>query len=93
MQLKKFQKMSKAEFVVFCLMAISSGMVIAIGGVSALLANAIYGVFGKLIGGVLFTLGIYAIIVYEMRLFTGMVSTIPTLGIKNSAAVLFSEIM
>ena len=83
MQLKKFEKMSKAELVVFCLMAISSGTVIAIGGVSSLLANAIYGVLGKLIGGVLFTLGIYAIIVYEMRLFTGMVSNIPTLGVKN----------
>ena len=76
--------MSKAEVLVFCLMAISSGVVIGIGGVSSLLANSLYGAWGKLIGGALFSLGIYAIVVYEMRLFTGMVSDIPTIGLKNS---------
>ena len=84
MQLKKFERMSKAEVLVFCLMAISSGVVIGIGGVSSLLANSLYGAWGKLIGGALFSLGIYAIVVYEMRLFTGMVSDIPTIGLKNS---------
>ena len=84
MQLKKFKRMSKAEVLVFCLMAISSGVVIGIGGVSSLLANSLYGAWGKLIGGALFSLGIYAIVVYEMRLFTGMVSDIPTIGLKNS---------
>ena len=84
MQLKKFEKISKAEVLVFCLMAISSGVVIGIGGVSSLLANCLYGAWGKLVGGALFSLGIYAIVVYEMRLFTGMVSDIPTIGLKNS---------
>lgn len=83
MQLKKFEKMSKTEVLTFCLMAISSGVVIGIGGVSSLLANCLYGAWGKLIGGALFSLGIYAIVVYEMRLFTGMVSDIPTIGLKN----------
>ncbi len=84
MQLRKFEKMSKAEVLVFCLMAISSGVVIGIGGVSSLLANSLYGAWGKLVGGALFSLGIYAIVAYEMRLFTGMVSDIPTIGLKNS---------
>ena len=83
MRLKRFEKMSKTEVLTFCLMAISSGVVIGIGGVSSLLANCLYGAWGKLIGGALFSLGIYAIVVYEMRLFTGMVSDIPTIGLKN----------
>lgn len=84
MHLKKFEKMSRAELLVFCLMAISSGVVIGIGGVSSLLANSLYGDYGRLIGGALFSLGIYAIVAYEMRLFTGMVADIPVLGLKNS---------
>lgn len=84
MKLKKFEKMTKAEVLVFCLMAISSGCVIGIGGAASLLANALFGDWGRLIGGCLFSLGIYAIVTYEMRLFTGMVADIPTIGLKNS---------
>jgi formate/nitrite transporter FocA (FNT family) len=83
MALKKFKKMAGAEFLVFCLMAISSGMIIGIGGASSLLANSLFGVAGKLIGACMFSLGIYAIVVFEMRLFTGMIADIPTLGVKN----------
>lgn len=83
MQLKNFEKMSGTEVLVFCLMAVASGVVIGIGGVSSLLALSLYGDWGRLVGGALFSLGIYAIVTYEMRLFTGMVSDIPSLGLKN----------
>lgn len=84
MQSIKFEKMTKAQVLVFCLMAISSGCVIGIGGASSLLAISLLGDWGRLIGGCLFSLGIYAIVTYEMRLFTGMVADIPTIGWKNS---------
>ena len=82
--MKRFEKMRKSEFAVFVLLAISSGMIIGIGGAAALLANHLYGAWGKLVGACLFTLGIYAIVVYEMRLFTGMVSALPQMGLRNS---------
>ncbi len=82
--MKQFEKMTKGEFAVFFLMAICSGLVIGIGGTASLLANNLFGDWGKLIGGLLFSLGIFAIVVYEMRLFTGMVADIPKMGWKNS---------
>ena len=81
--MKKFEKMGFWEAVVFFLMAICAGAIIGIGGAASLLANALLGVEGKIIGATLFSLGIYAIVVFEMRLFTGMIADIPTLGVKN----------
>lgn len=77
------KKMTKAEVVYFLLMAFSSGVVIGIGGVASLLANNIYGTAGRLIGAALFTVGIYSIVMFEMKLFTGMVASIPKMGVKN----------
>lgn len=81
--MKKFEKMTAWEFAVFFLMAICAGAIIGIGGASSLLANALLGVEGRILGATLFSLGIYAILVFEMRLFTGMIADIPTLGVKN----------
>jgi len=83
MTFRKFKKMTGTELLVFCLMALSSGMVIGIGGASSLLANSLFSSAGKLIGACLFSLGIYAIVVFEMKLFTGMIADMPTLGVKN----------
>ena len=82
--MKNWEKMTKKEFAVFILLAISSGMIIGISGAASLLANNLYGVWGRLVGACLFTLGMYVIVVYEMRLFTGMVSAIPKMGVKNT---------
>ena len=81
--MKEMQKFTKLEVLYFVLMAFSSGLVIGIGGVSSLLANVLYGNAGRLIGAALFTVGIYAIVMFEMKLFTGMVASIPTMGVKN----------
>lgn len=83
MALKKFEKMTRIEFLSFALMAIASGMIIGIGGAAFLLSTNLFGVAGKLIGACMFSLGIYAIVVFEMRLFTGLIADIPTLGVKN----------
>ncbi len=82
--MKRFEKMTKNEVVLFILMSVCSGIMIGIGGTASLLSLGLFGIWGKLIGSVLFSLGIYAILTYEMRLFTGMVASIPKMGFKNT---------
>lgn len=82
--MKALEKMSKQEVILFVLMSICSGIMIGIGGTAFLLALELFGIWGKLIGSFLFSLGIYSILTYEMRLFTGMVASIPKMGLKNT---------
>lgn len=81
--MKEFKKMTKLQLLVFFLMAICSGTAIGIGATASLLANNLYGTWGKLIGAILFSIGIYAIVAYDMKLFTGMVASMPKMGFKN----------
>ena len=81
--MKEFKKMTKLQLLVFFLMAICSGTAIGIGATASLLANNLYGTWGKLIGAFLFSIGIYAIVAYDMKLFTGMVASMPKMGFKN----------
>ena len=81
--MRETMNMTKKEVWVFALMAVLSGFMIGIGGTASLLANYLLGVWGKLIGALLFSLGIYAIVTYGMKLFTGMVADIPKMGMKN----------
>ena len=83
MKIEKIKKIKLAELAIFCLMALCSGVVIGIGAITSLLANHYYAVWGKLIGACLFSFGIFVIVSFEMRLFTGMVADIPTLGLNN----------
>ncbi len=82
--MKEFVKMTKKELLTFILMSICSGLMIGIGGTACLLAAKNFGTWGKLLGAVLFSLGIFEIVTYEMRLFTGMVAGIPKMGLKNT---------
>ncbi len=82
--MKEFVKMTKRELVVFILMAICSGLMIGIGGTASLYACNAFGKWGRLIGAILFSLGIFEIVTFEMRLFTGMVASIPKMGLKNT---------
>ncbi|MBE7067801.1 MAG: formate/nitrite transporter family protein [Clostridiales bacterium] len=82
-KLKTFEKMSGIELLVFLLLSMGSGVMVGIGGISSLIANALLGEIGRLVGATLFSLGIFAIVTYNMKLFTGMVAEIPNLGIKN----------
>ena len=82
--MKKLERMTARELAVFCLMAVFAGIAVGIGGTASLLCVArLEGGYGKLLGGLLFSLGMYAIISFEMKLFTGMVASIPKMGIKN----------
>ncbi len=82
--MKEFVKISKRELAVFVAMSICSGMMIGIGGTASLIALNLFKEWGKIIGSLLFSLGIFAIVTYEMRLFTGMVADIPKMGLKNT---------
>ena len=82
--MKKFEKMTARELIVFCLMAVFAGIAVGIGGTASLISASRMGSgYGKILGGLLFSLGMYAIISFEMKLFTGMVATIPKMGVKN----------
>lgn len=68
----------RKEIIHFVFMAIWAGVVIGIGGCASLLMNNLLGgAWGRLLGGCVFTLGIYLIVAFQMRLFTGMVGNIP----------------
>ena len=82
--MKVMVKMSKKERAVFILLSIMSGIMIGIGGTASLMAMDTLEKWGKLVGAALFSLGIFAIVTYELRLFTGMVADIPKMGIKNT---------
>lgn len=81
--MKAFEKMTWAEFLAFCLAAIGSGIAITLGGTASLIATATLGKYGKLVGAILFSFGIYSILTFKMKLFTGMVADIPSMGLKN----------
>lgn len=81
--MKPLEKLTKAQVISFCLMSFCSGVMIGVGGTSFLLAYSMYGEWGKLIGSTLFSLGILAIVMFEMKLFTGLISDIPEMGAKN----------
>ena len=82
--MKPMEKMTAREVIVFCLMAIFAGIAVGIGGTASLIsASRMGGGYGKILGGLLFSLGIYSIISFDMKLFTGMVAAIPKMGVKN----------
>jgi formate/nitrite transporter FocA (FNT family) len=72
------------EVIGFCLMAMFAGLMIGISGMASLLSTTrIEGGLGKFIGSFMFSLGLYTILTFEMKLFTGLVPSIPTMGVKN----------
>lgn len=81
--MKPLEKLTKAQILSFCFMSFCSGVMIGVGGTSFLLALKLFGDWGRLIGAVLFSLGILCIVMFEMKLFTGLISDIPEMGAKN----------
>jgi formate/nitrite transporter FocA (FNT family) len=81
--MKPLEKLTKAQFAAFCLMSFCAGIMIGMGGTAFLLARSLYEDWGRLIGSLLFSLGILAIVMFEMKLFTGLISDMPEMGAKN----------
>ena len=81
--MKSLEKLTKAQFASFCLMSFCAGVMIGVGGTAFLYAYSFPSTWGKLIGAMLFSLGILAIVMFEMKLFTGLISDMPEMGAKN----------
>lgn len=81
--MKPLEKLTKAQIAAFCLMSLCAGIMIGVGGTAFLLSRAIFGEWGRLIGSIFFSLGILAIVMFEMKLFTGLISDMPEMGAKN----------
>ncbi len=76
--------MRKKEIMIFMAKACFAGAAIGLGAVASLYANSILaGPAGRLVGACFFTVGMFVIITYEMKLFTGMVASVTALGVKN----------
>lgn len=77
--------MRKKEILDFIVRACFAGLAIGLGAVASLYANSLLtGLAGRLVGACFFTVGMFVIITYEMKLFTGMVASVPSLGVKNT---------
>lgn len=76
--------MSKKELISFCLKGVFAGVAIGLGAVGSLLAKSMSGeIEGSFFGAFLFTLGLLVVLMYDMRLFTGMVARISSMGYKE----------
>ena len=76
--------MKNKKVIEFILFSVLAGMVIGLGGLANLLANNLQpGLEGRLSGGLLFALGIFAIISFEKRLFTGLACNLSTYKKEN----------
>ena len=76
------RKAAWLKFAEFAAMAVMSGIMIGLAGGACLLAIKHLGDWGRLIGAILFSLAIFAIIIFNMKLYTGMVSRIPSMSPK-----------
>ena len=82
--MKEYEKMSTSQIIGFCLMAVFAGIMIGISGMASLLSSTrIECGLGKFIGSFRFSRGLYTILTFEMKLFTGLVPSIPTMHVKN----------
>ena len=80
----RFEKMTKKDFIVFCVASVFGGIMVALGGAGLLLAMLYAGdVSGRLIGAVLFSLAMFVVTTFGLYLITGLSTRILTMGIKN----------
>ena len=70
------------DFIHFLFMTLLSGAMMGICATSSLTANAL-SQDGRIIGSLLFSLGMFVILAFEMKLFTGLVPKIPHISPKS----------
>ena len=70
------------DFIHFLLMTLLSGAMIGICATSALTASAL-SQDGRIVGALLFSLGMFVILAFEMKLFTGLIPKIPHTSPKS----------
>ena len=79
------QKLNKGQFndfIHFLFMTFLSGAMIGICATSSLTANSLID-GGRIVGSLLFSLGMFVILAFEMKLFTGLIPKIPHTNPKS----------
>ncbi len=71
------------DFIHFLLMTLLSGAMIGICATSSLTATALSNDGGRIVGALLFSLGMFVILAFEMKLFTGLIPKIPHTSPKS----------
>ncbi len=80
--IQKFNRGAFYDFIHFLLMTLLSGAMIGICATSSLTANAL-SYDGRIVGALLFSLGMFVILAFEMKLFTGLIPKIPHTSPKS----------
>lgn len=80
--IQKSNKGQFNDFIHFLFMTLLSGAMIGICATSSLTATAIVN-DGRIIGSLLFSLGMFEILAFEMKLFTGLIPKIPHTSPKS----------
>ena len=80
--IQKFNRGAVNDFIHFVLMALLSGAMIGICATSALTATVL-SQDGRIVGALLFSLGMFVILAFEMKLFTGLIPKIPHTNPKS----------
>jgi formate/nitrite transporter FocA (FNT family) len=80
----RFEKMTKKEFMVFCIASIFGGFMVGCGGTSLLISmDAFDGAMGKLVGAFTFALAMFVVTTFGLYLITGLSTRVLTMGVKN----------
>ena len=80
--IQKFNRGSLNDFIHFIFMTLLSGAMIGICATSSLTASVVVE-NGRIIGSLLFSLGMFVILAFEMKLFTGLIPKIPHISAKS----------
>lgn len=80
--IQKSNKGQFNDFIHFLFMTLLSGAMIGICATSSLTALALVD-GGRIIGSLLFSLGMFVILAFEMKLFTGLIPKIPHTSAKS----------
>ncbi len=80
--IQKFNRGTVYDFIHFLLMTLLSGAMIAICATSSLTAGVL-SQDGRIVGALLFSLGMFVILAFEMKLFTGLIPKIPHTNPKS----------
>ena len=80
--IQKFNRSFIHDLVHFVLMTLLSGAMIGICATSSLTASAVVE-NGRIVGALLFSLGMFVILAFEMKLFTGLIPKIPHTNIRS----------
>ena len=80
--IQKFNRGALNDFIHFILMTLLSGAMIGICATSSLTAGVVVE-NGRIVGALLFSLGMFVILAFEMKLFTGLIPKIPHTSVKS----------